>query len=254
MENLGKDILGVIILKLNIKAILNLRITCKKLNLRIISYNKYWFLKYFNIDTFNTLKKNKCITHTFQESYIQENQVVVKITPFVCFTYDEKYDDYDEISSLASVHPNYKKWKKEAESLGYIKESHEKDFIQGYILEQYLKDNMKPKCKHISHYPDFPKFLSFFERPMTNIGIIEEELVPFYKNEENYFKKFLKHALKRHYKSIISRKPYIFFSGTLNESLQWNKKRLNSQIKKLQEDLTSLLDVERKYMYDKYLI
>ncbi len=250
MESLGKDILGIIILKLKIRSILNLRSTCKKLNLRVISYNKYWFLKYFNIDTFNTLKKNKCITHTFQENYIQENQVVVKITPFECFTDDEEYDN---INSLASVHPNYKTWENEATSLVCIKEK--TDFIQGYILEQYLKDNVQPKCKHISHYPDFPKFLSFFRRPMIDIGIIAEELIPFYKNEENYFKKFLKHGLHKHYKSILSGQPYLEVgSRTLNETLQYNKKTLKSQIKKLQEDLTFLLNVESKYKNDKSLI
>ena len=47
MEDIGKHILGLIILKLDIKDVLNLRLTCGKLNEIIINFNKYWFVKSF---------------------------------------------------------------------------------------------------------------------------------------------------------------------------------------------------------------
>ena len=123
MENLGKDISGIVVVGLNLKTVLNLRATYKKLNSMILRYNKYWFLQYFQMDPFNIFRNKKYIEHTYQQEYVQTNGVVVNLINIGCFVNNCEHDD---INNLTYKHPNYKNWKKQAKILGYIKELVEK--------------------------------------------------------------------------------------------------------------------------------
>lgn len=43
-----KEIVGILILKLELSNVLKLRLLSKKFNSILLNYNKYWFVKYIN--------------------------------------------------------------------------------------------------------------------------------------------------------------------------------------------------------------
>ena len=81
---------------------------------------------------------------------------------------------------------------------------------------------------------------------MSHIYVIEEELIKFYKNEKNYFEKFLKASLQDHYRTMLAEKLGIG-NKTLQEAFSIKKESINSQILKLQSDLTFLSSIEQQY-------
>src|SRR5436190_19880657 len=90
-----KDILGLLILKLNIKSISNLRLTCKYINSCILSYNKFWFFRYFIKNKFQILVEKGHLKHIFGTKKKLPNGEIFIIPLLVCLT-NKSFEEVNE--------------------------------------------------------------------------------------------------------------------------------------------------------------
>ncbi len=181
MENIEKDTLGIALMKLTLKDIVNLRLTCKKLNEKIQKYNKYWFSLYFKKNMFKVLKEaNNLPKHT--KTFKGFNNLAKLEIPYLSCMTDREGDDVQQ--SMVN-HYNFNKNFQEAENLGYFS----KDFKMAYCTYCYLKET-EPNfiCKDISHYEYFPSYFFY----MKDVNILNTSISTFYKCEVNYFRDLFK--------------------------------------------------------------
>jgi hypothetical protein len=193
--NLSKDVLGLIVLKLEFKDVLNLRASCKHFDKCIRSYNKYWFLRwlirvYRFKNVFNCqLGKHKGCTckignFSFELPYIQ----------CVCPNHND-HEKRNELLNEIKSNPLYSLWIKEyKESLSEEARNHKCNILcnmnciniqEGYCKMKYFQV-LFPNyiCEDLSHYSIEinPEYLvrSYHE-------IIHDRLIEFYDLKINYF-------------------------------------------------------------------
>lgn len=157
--SLNKDILGILVLKLEIKDVLKLHLICKKFNEYIKSYNKFWFLKKLNRETlvFN---------------------------------------------------------------------------IGIYLMEQFLK--------YKAEYPIWrPEWFS-----QTDINIINNNLLKYYKNEKYYFKKYLKFSMIEK----IERYKYnnLYHGKNFLELIGRDLKRKRQKLEQEEKEFQNILNIRKE--------
>jgi hypothetical protein len=188
--NLTKDILGLIVHKLEFKDVLSLRASCKHFDICIRSYNKYWFLRwlirvYRFKNVFNSqLGKHKgCICKIDNFSF--------ELPFLICICPNYNYLINKEQLEAVKKSPLYFTWIEEYKKnySSKIKLSHEKIYLEGYCNMKYFQ-TLYPDyvCEILDHYSKEinPEYLIQYE-----IGIINNRLIEFYDTKNNYFHQYI---------------------------------------------------------------
>lgn len=217
MNKLGKDELSLIIIKLNFKDVLALRLTCKYIYDCICSYNKFWFLKWFknfsmenmkDIEAEDDGKDNnfmKLITQkqhlygrlNFDEKNI--NELLAIDIHLSCFlSPDQRINIIGLLIDNVfkhRLHENYPKWKSEWRAIyknilrkyGEPKTKTKRNYKFSYCNAQYFMTIYpENKCLHLCHYIDD----EWYEQ--SHINIINDNLVDLYDINLNYCEKYFK--------------------------------------------------------------
>ena len=198
METILKDTLGIIVLKLDVRDVLNLRATCKQLNTCILQYNKYWFLHYFLKNKFKILLDKRMLQHIHSIKKQMMNGETFLFPYTECLT---KLSD-EEVNERFFKDTNYDTWKIEANSLEFYNEGTDErqKFETAYCRLKYLENTEKSFiCPYDSHY----NLKSFSDiKPMIYINVIDEKILPCYQSSNEYFRFYLKSMASQ---SIIKR-------------------------------------------------
>jgi len=182
MEDIGKDILGLIVLKLEMKDVLNLRLTCRKLNEIIINFNKYWFVKSFE---YNYPYCEKFLRHFNHTHWDASYKFSFKAPYIQCVSPSYIPEELNLIDEEVLKHPLYKEWVNKWKSITKNR-SFPETYKKGYIRGKYLKNKYPDfKCPNKEHYTHKLK-KSWLK--MNNINVINENIVEFYDHEKKYFK------------------------------------------------------------------
>tara|TARA_R110001599_G_scaffold347607_1_gene574032 strand:- start:122 stop:745 length:624 start_codon:yes stop_codon:yes gene_type:complete len=186
---LSKDILGIIVVNLSFKDVLNLRLTCKKYNEYITGYNKYWFVK---VLPYMQLKSRHVKPFVNMKNKQGEN---IKISLFwlECVT-PEKTKTITEIDLEVVSHVDYKKWQEKLrKKLHFTAEEMEKSlntysykrFAKGYYRGKYLKQKYPNHiCPDFSHWGSTPKDKWLQQE---SVNLIHPEVTEYYQPDVNYF-------------------------------------------------------------------
>ncbi len=197
MEKLGKEIIGILVLKLSVNDVLNLRFACKKLNSIILSYNKYWFLKCFGINTYHIMFK---FLKGHYHEYTQSDGKKISLPDLNCTT----NKSVNEVDAESEKHEKYSRWKMQGIELGLVNEN-KGDFLNAYIRYRFLKciynDELFYPCQYSDHDNESERRVIYvaLERPMRQIFFLEDSFIPFYIFNKNYFKKLIKYKCRKYY-------------------------------------------------------
>jgi hypothetical protein len=245
MKSILKDILGIIVLKLNVKDVLNLQATCKRLNICILQFNKYWFFQYFIKNKFKMLLDKRLLQHVYgiQTKMANEENFIF---PYIqCLTKKA----YDEIDIEFVKHSNYEIWKIEANTLGFYDEN---DYEASYCRLKYLKETENSfVCPHDTHYD----LTSYRDITMTSINIIDDKILSCYDPNKKYFHSFLKwgcsqNMIKRFGKQIAYDDSVTFLDNlqhSISQHILHTKKNVHEEI----EGLMREIERREKYLKDK---
>ena len=174
MENVPKEILGILVAKISLHTTLNLRLTCKNINYKIEKYNKYWFSLYFKKNMFKVLKESNCLPeHIKIRGYYK-----MEIPYMTCMT-DRKGDDVDQ--SIVNYY-KFDNWDQEAKNLGYANKVVRMDYCRYMYLKETEPDFI---CHNSTHYGPYPNYIF----STSDINILDNSISCFYKSEINYFLK-----------------------------------------------------------------
>ena len=150
MLTLGKDVLGIVILKLPFVSVLNLRATCKNLNEIIKKYNKYWFLRwnrrkyrfiFVKEERYSEIGGHKGIRFEFEEK-------IFCLPLFKC-VHPNISINYKNLKEDCYKSQKYNVWKNNFKETGI---PNIQKYEDGYCIAEYCK-SMFPEhvCKEISH-------------------------------------------------------------------------------------------------------
>ena len=182
MESILKDILGITILKLDVRDVLNLRATCKRLNTCILQYNKYWFFQYFLKNNFDILFSKNYLKHVHGVEKPLPNGEIFLFPYINCMTLKSS----NEVNENFIKDSEYKSWEKEANELGFFKGEYE----AAYCRMKYLKKTENFTCQDVNHY-DVSPFSDI--KPMSSINIIDEKILKCYEPTTEYFRLYVKY-------------------------------------------------------------
>ena len=188
METILRDILGIIVLKLNVKDVLNLRATCKRLNDCILGFNKYWFFQYFLKNKYEILLSKYNLKHVHGVKKEMSNGEVFLFPYITCLT----LKSCKEVNEFFVKDPEYESWKKEANELGFFNEASE--YESAYCRTKYLNKTENFTCTDVTHY-DVTSFSNI--KPMLSINIIDEKILNCYEPKTEYFKLYVKYMYSR---------------------------------------------------------
>ena len=170
---MNKDVLGILFFKTKN---LNLRLVCREFDEWIKEFNVYWFVKYFNYNSFRILKKAGDIKHTRTLNIIVPEGKSCKLPLLSCLT-DQPMS---KINREMKSHPFYPTWLQEAKDLQFFLKSYEED----YCRYQYLSNN-KIICNLPSHYSTFRKL----DLHMRDINSLPYDMERYYDKGIKYFNK-----------------------------------------------------------------
>ena len=176
MDNIPKEILGIILAKIDLQTTLNLRLTCKKFDCKIQKYNKFWFIVYFKKNVFKVLKNANCLPTHVKIYRGSHNQMKTEIPYFACMT-DKNGDDVYQ--SMVNYY-NYNKWYRQAKDLGYTTKSARIDYCRCLYLKETEPNFI---CSNKDHYASFPNFII----SLNDINILDDSISSFYDPKINYF-------------------------------------------------------------------
>jgi len=158
----SKDVLGIIILKLSYRDVLNLRATSKDLRDVIATFNKFWFLKYFKRwAKFNQFDRYLC-THinlehyskSIDEKYLEQTNINV-INDLLILYYCFEFSYFDLLVTFKPKHArcSYCKTMYPDDSTFYIIDNLG---VNRNILNYYWRNLEKPKylkiLEHLCNY------------------------------------------------------------------------------------------------------
>lgn len=176
----SKDVLGIIILKLSYRDVLNLRATCKDFRDVIATFNKFWFLKYLKRwEKFDTDQFDRYLCTHINHSFIIGHRIV-DISHVQCLTPDQMREHSFHI---IKEHEKYNTWSNEFKSITDDEES--ESLRRAYIIQKYLKDKYpNHKCTDLTHLSGSidEKYLE-----QTNINVINDALKKYCFFEFSYF-------------------------------------------------------------------
>jgi hypothetical protein len=187
--NLCKDVLGLIVLKLEFKDVLNLRASCKYYDKCIRSYNKYWFLRWLiRVYRFKKIFKFQLGKHINFDCRIQDFSFELPYIECVYPNYNNlNYEEQSNLVNEVKKHPLYSIWTKEYRE--FIPKQYEgKNYLDGYCNAkhfQYLFPDYV--CKEFYHYSNKIDSKYLFQ-PYHEI--IHERLFEFYETKINYFSQY----------------------------------------------------------------
>ena len=146
MENISKDILGIIVGYLDVGEVLKLRLMCKHLKDCIASFNKYWFYWYFkenDADRFQMLVETGLSKHNYFASEKSLPSGETFQFPYLeCISHNH---DIKPVKESMIQDSDYHLWKREANSLEFFDGENELEkFETAYCLMQYCK-----KAEHL---------------------------------------------------------------------------------------------------------
>jgi hypothetical protein len=193
MESILKDVLGIIVLKLNVGDVLNLRATCKHLNTNILHLKKYWFFQYFLKNKFKMLLNKKLLRHVHGVEKKMLNGETFLFPYTFCMTNISTY----EMNEKFGKDPDYETWKSEANTLGFYDGGlgEGSKYETAYCRMKYLEKSDKNFiCPDLDHYDVKP----FSEIRMFYVNIIDEKILKCYEQNTDYFRSYLKYMYSQH--------------------------------------------------------
>lgn len=194
MNSILKDVLGIIVLKLDVRDVLNLRATCKHINSCILGFNKYWYYQCFLRNKFDILVRSSAIKHVDGVKKKLPNGDTFIFPYIMCLS----NKPMGEIDKDTFDDPECKIWKKEAHSLGLFDEGQDEGskYESAYCRMQYLKKTESNFiCPNKKHYNNMTNF--HYVPPMNDVNIIDGEIINCYDKTKNYFKLYLKYTFSR---------------------------------------------------------
>ena len=185
MEEIGKDILAIIIVKIDCTDVLKLRLCNKSIKDIIDNYNKYWFFQlekekrrtifidcegYTN--TINSIDYIECDKHLKHKGFLSHGY---KLPTIICAN-----EDFLNYMKEMHTHPNYKEWTEKGEKLG-LKQVKDHDFLFHFTLIKFLDEKFADghKCKALHHY-------DLISNAYTLPGFLND----LYIKEKDYFTEF----------------------------------------------------------------
>ena len=170
---MNRDIIGILFFK---SRKLELRLVCREFDEWIRGFNVYWFVKYFQHNSFRILKKFGDIRHIRTVNIIVPEGKSCKLPLLSCLTDKPRAILDREMKD----HPLYPTWLQEAKEIQFFAKSYEED----YCRYQYLANN-KIICGSPSHYSSFRKL----DTRMQNINSLPRDLERYYDKSLKYFNK-----------------------------------------------------------------
>lgn len=218
---LDKNILSLIVIKLDFIDVLNLRATCKYFNRCIRGYKKYWFLKWLKrkyrfekLEMMIEYGENKCPKNKFNIPNID------CIYPdYWALSHEEKND----FSTTVKNDPLYPQWKKE------FREINNSEFYDEYeiLLEKgycNLKYCQKTFPNHVCDFdPHYSDEINEEYIKQTYPEIIHEKLLNIYDFQTNYFNEYLNYK-PEHKRCDYCKKIYPLIGDVFNSNeFVWKK-------------------------------
>jgi len=211
---LNKDVLGLLIIKLDLKDVLNLRLSCKYYNDIILKFNKYWFSQ---VKSKVKIHKNPIEKRNeFFESYGCVMPLKYPIESLEINNVSE-----EQINSEVIKHPLYKIWREEV-----IKNrDYPEKVISGICRIKYLKEKYPNfKCPVQKHY-HYPELIL-----QTDVNILDEKISKYYDKDVFYFRILIKEKIEESF-----RKEYNTINlNKIKRYIERNRKKLDENEEKLQ--------------------
>jgi hypothetical protein len=220
MLTLGKDVLGIVILKLPFVSVLNLRATCKNLNEIIKKYNKYWFLRWIRRKyRFIFVKEERYSEigqHIGRRFELEEKLIYLPLVR--CVHPNISSINYENLKEDCYKSQKYNVWKNNFKETGI---PNIQKYEDGYCVGEYCK-SMFPEhiCKDIKHYS-----VNIDEKYLdqSNIGILHEKILKFFNTHENYFENLLSYKPEKHIRCNNCKCIYEAYAKNIDEEWYLSK-------------------------------